>query len=304
MDNANDSSSPRQPEGAGTGASGGGEPRKPRIEVLRSAPAAEPQPGAGVVGGGGGSFRTTAHAEPYVVPPPEAVHQPRQAPETPRRRSGGLLRSPAVLVALAALAVLIAALWYTSAQRGPDVVFDVGDEGTGPAATEMTPLARGEEEAAPEPVLREAPPTAEPAPAETAPEAIDSPDSGAEAAAGSADPEAAEDSAPAGSAGALAAVRAFYNALSAGDGASAAQLVVPGKRRSGPLSAGSMSRYYSSFRRPLRVRSIAPVDADTVRVAYDYVLADGRLCRGSASVEVVQSGDRSLVSGIRTRGPC
>jgi type IV secretory pathway VirB10-like protein len=105
-------------------------------------------------------------------------------------------------------------------------------------------------------------------------------------------------------AGASRTVRAFYSALSAGDGSSAAQLVVPAKRRSGPLSAGALSRYYSSFRRPLRVQSVTPVDANTVRVAYDYVLADGRVCRGQAAVDVVQRDGRSLVSGIRTRGPC
>jgi hypothetical protein len=99
-------------------------------------------------------------------------------------------------------------------------------------------------------------------------------------------------------------VSAFYAALSAGDGRSAAQFVIPAKRRSGPLSAGELSRYYSSFRRPLRVRSLTALDANTVRVAYDYVLADGRACRGQAAVDVVQRDGRSLVSGIRTRGPC
>jgi hypothetical protein len=105
-------------------------------------------------------------------------------------------------------------------------------------------------------------------------------------------------------AGATDTVRAFYGALSAGDGNSAAQLVVPGKRRSGPLSAGALSRYYSSFRRPLRLRSVAPVDANTVRVTYDYVLADGRECRGQAAVDIVQRDGRSQIRGIRTRGPC
>jgi hypothetical protein len=100
------------------------------------------------------------------------------------------------------------------------------------------------------------------------------------------------------------AVLAFYSALSSGDGASAARRVIPEKRQSGPLSANALSRYYSSFRRPLRVRSVAAVDASTVRVAYDYVLADGRLCRGKAAVRVVQRDGRSLVSRITTQGPC
>jgi hypothetical protein len=58
------------------------------------------------------------------------------------------------------------------------------------------------------------------------------------------------------------------------------------------------------FRRPLRVRIASAVDANKVRVAYDYVLADGRLCEGEAVVDVVRSGERNLVSGIRARGPC
>ncbi|HEY0326264.1 MAG TPA: TIR domain-containing protein [Allosphingosinicella sp.] len=110
--------------------------------------------------------------------------------------------------------------------------------------------------------------------------------------------------AAAGGGSALGTVRAFYSALGRGDGASAAQLVVPGKRGSGPLSAQSLSRYYSSFRRPLRIRGMTPVGDNSVRVAYDYVLGDGRLCRGQATVNVVQSGDQRLVSGIRTSGPC
>jgi hypothetical protein len=118
------------------------------------------------------------------------------------------------------------------------------------------------------------------------------------------DPSIADRVVSANDGGAREAVRAFYSALSAGDGASAAQLVVPEKRQGGPLSAGALSRYYSSFRRPLRVRSVAHVDEKTTRVAYDYVLADGRLCRGEAAVEVVQRDGESLVSRIRTQGPC
>lgn len=103
---------------------------------------------------------------------------------------------------------------------------------------------------------------------------------------------------------AAATVRAFYSALGVGDGASAARSVVPEKRQGGPLSAISLSRYYSSFRRPLRVRSVTPLDDNTIEIAYDYVLANGQLCRGRSAVNVVQIGDRSLINRIRTRGPC
>jgi hypothetical protein len=114
----------------------------------------------------------------------------------------------------------------------------------------------------------------------------------------------AEPAAPAREANALTTVRAFYTALGAGDGATAAQSVVPSKRRSGPLSASELTRYYSSFRRPLRLLRATPVDADTVRVAYDYLLSDGRLCEGQAVVDVVQGSGSGLISRIRTQGPC
>lgn len=115
-------------------------------------------------------------------------------------------------------------------------------------------------------------------------------------------PDESEDSeTPAGATAAVDTVRSFYSALGQGDGASAARHVVPSKRRSGPLSAGQLTRYFSSMRRPLRVRRIAPVDDDRVRIGYDYVLPDGRLCRGDALVDVDSDGQ---ISRIRTRGPC
>jgi hypothetical protein len=158
------------------------------------------------------------------------------------------------------------------------------DEGAAPEP-EADPTASSASERAPQ---RPAAPVAQPADVADEPE----------------EPRAARTPLADDDAGAADTVRAFYLALSAGDGSSAAQLVIPAKRRSGPLSAGALTRYYSSFRRPLRVQSLTPVDANTVRVAYDYVLSDGRVCRGQAMVNVVQGDRRSLVSSINTRGPC
>jgi hypothetical protein len=226
-----------------------------------------------------------------------------------------------MLLALLALVVIAGAIWYTASQSGG---------GSDRAETEVAvttetaeaPADRGFYDDAAPVSADEAPPAfdADPAPpaAQVAPPVNRAPAQPVEVAvapeparpaqaAQPAQPEQREPPEPAGQAAgtsAVATARAFYSALSGGDGASAAQLVVPGKRQSGPLSAGELSRYYSSFRRPLRVRSLTPVDANTVRVAYDYVLADGRECRGQAIVNVVQSGERSLVSGIRAQGPC
>jgi hypothetical protein len=214
-----------------------------------------------------------------------------------RRGGGALFRSPTMLLALLALVVIAGALWYTYSQSERDR--DYGER------EEVVRSVVAERPASPpvnqtvvtsEPTLES--PAAQPVPLQPT-----SPAETREAVAS--DPPEQSTARPAtGGEDALTTVRAFYAALSAGDGASAAQLVIPGKRQNGPLSARELSRYFSSFRRPLQVRRVTPVDANTVQVAYDYVLADGRLCEGVASVDVVQSGDKRLVSGIRTRGPC
>jgi hypothetical protein len=308
---------------AGASASGAQEPRKPRIEVL----------GAGAAAASAGYAAPPATAPSAPAPSaPVAERSSTMMVET-RRRSP--FASPTVLLALLAVLAIFGAILYNSglfsgggdgderevAQRtetetttattpppleetssGP---VPVSEAPWGPA-TEGTEESLPPEPAAPAPVAvplpapRGAPAAPAPDVARVPPSAPDSPRAPAAAAADAPAPS----NQPAAASDAAATVRSFYSALSGGNGAAAAQLVIPAKRGSGPLSAGSLSRYYSSFRRPLRVRSVTPVDADTVRVAYDYVLSDGRLCEGQASVNVVQSGGRSLVSGIRTRGPC
>jgi hypothetical protein len=301
MNDPYDNDPSRRPPG------GEGGPRKPRIEVLRTEPG------------------RAAAAAPVMAPPAAARPAPARpvaaqpvaarpaAAAIPARRSGGLLRSPAALLALLGLAVLIAAIWYTASQddSGP-APFDVGDVKSGPAqaapaadADEAEPDLMFAEDQPAAAVPADADADAPPAPAPAA----ESDSAPARPAVRAAPPETApeapvRDAAPAEAGSALATARAFYGALSAGDGRSAAQLVVPEKRGSGPLSAAALTRYYSSFRRPLRVRSMTPVGGDTVRVSYDYVLADGRVCRGAASVNVVRSGGGSLVRSIRTAGPC
>jgi hypothetical protein len=307
MNEPRDNGFSKPPGGAAPGTGDGGQPRKPRIEVLQRSPAAAPAagPARGAPGGGfGGATAAAPKAAPlgasWVGPNP-----PHAGEASDARRRGGPARSRTSLLMLLALIVIAAFLLYTylSSERGaeyPDKASDLASAdadllGNPDADSEAAP-AEASDEPAPEPAPAPSGATAA-APERAAPRAAAPEAPPAEAVDESEEPAVAD-------AGAGATVRAFYSALSAGDGASAAQLVIPAKRRSGPLSAGALSRYYSSFRRPLRLRSVTPVDAGTVRVAYDYVLADGRTCRGQAAVDVVQAGGRSLVSGIRTRGPC
>ncbi|HEX8640635.1 MAG TPA: hypothetical protein VF704_05710 [Allosphingosinicella sp.] len=300
MDNAHDN----DPSQRQSGATNAGELRKPRIEVLRAGPAGAPQPVAAP------SAREQPHIEVLEGatpgPPPASVRGTssgrREQVETSVRRGRGGLSAGRVL-ALLAFIVIAGALFYTYIQRESVRDHAAREFAAGQESREIPAVPQAGDEAPREPEVRDQSAPEESA-AEAAPVEPSASDSDAPVAADRAEPPGRESAAPAGETSALTTARAFYAALSAGDGDSAAQLVVPAKRQRGALSAGALTRYFSSFRRPLRVRRVTSVDADTARVAYDYVLADGRLCEGEAAVRVVQSGDRALVSGIRTRGPC
>ncbi len=295
--------------GAGSAAEAGPPPSQPRIQVLgtETPTAAEPpasSPRIQVLGA------EPAPAAAAHAPTAEAPTKQTFRPAERSRRS--FLASPTMLLALLALVVIVGAVLYNSSLFQGD-----GERAERTVAERSAPV----NDPAPAPSFNEAFGAETPSPVEpdtAAPAADDAPPADTPsdarpqemAAADATPPPAPEDAPPpapeeeAGGSGGVATVRAFYSALSRGDGASAAQHVVAGKRQSGPLSAGALSRYYSSFRRPLRIRGMTPVDANTVRVSYDYVLSDGRLCQGQATVNVVQSGGRGLVSGISTRGPC
>jgi hypothetical protein len=304
--------------GAQPGAPDAGQPRKPRIEVLQRSPAAAPGPNPAPVHGnsGMGEAGAAAPGAPPAQPSGVAPTPPHYGEAPPERRRGGLSRT-SLLMLLAGI-VIAGFLLYTYLSSERDAEYT--DKGTEVSPADAALL--GDPEAASDPVATEEPeeqsdaasvddqaaaepePDASTAPEPAAPRAAAPEAEPAAVAQRPEEPEAARPAPADGDAGAADTVRAFYAALSAGDGTSASRLVIPSKRQSGPLSAGALSRYYSSFRRPLRLRSVRPVDANTVRVAYDYVLADGRVCRGQAAVDVVQRDGRSEVSGIRTRGPC
>lgn len=103
----------------------------------------------------------------------------------------------------------------------------------------------------------------------------------------------------------LATVRSFYTSLGTGRYDAASRLVVPRKRASGPLSAGALARYYSTFDRPLRLLRARMVGSNSVIAAYDYILPGGRACRGEAVVDLATAENGSaLIERIRTVGPC
>jgi hypothetical protein len=102
----------------------------------------------------------------------------------------------------------------------------------------------------------------------------------------------------------VSAVREFYSALGQGDGARAAAVVVPEKRKSGPLTARELTRVYGSLRTPLRITKIDPINDDTVFVRYQFVTSDDHLCLGSATVNTTSRNGEALVRGVRTLNGC
>lgn len=309
-----DGSSAPHPAGTQSGTPDAVHSRKPRIEVLRRVPDAvtprdltQRSSETSSAVRDGKISRSSADQKSSI-----AFDQFQEAETAQWRRSWGPLRSTIFLIS-AAIVIIAGLLGYTYLSNKHDLAWYTAqnDQESSqdwkpvqyPSADRKSPQTQDSDVslvAVPTPKavrLREN--ITSSAPRRTAPETRGGAITTTSAEPSSVEQEAGEENGDGG-----ATVRAFYSALGAGDGASAAQSVVPGKRQSGPLSAASLSRYYSSFRRPLRVRSVIPVDANTIEVAYDYVLANGQLCRGMSAVDVVQSGGRSLISRIRTRGPC
>ncbi len=97
--------------------------------------------------------------------------------------------------------------------------------------------------------------------------------------------------------GAIETVTRFYRALSAGDGATATRMVIPGKRSQGPLSSDAMSAFYGSLAAPISVRSIRRVDDQVVEARYSY-RATRTVCEGRALLTMESSGPVARIRSI------
>lgn len=98
-------------------------------------------------------------------------------------------------------------------------------------------------------------------------------------------------------------IRAFYTALHAGQGDTAAQMVVPEKRGAGPFSGPALSAFYGSLRAPVDLRAVAPLGADTWSVRYHYATGS-KVCDGRAIVETQTRGGRAYIARIRALDGC
>jgi hypothetical protein len=94
-------------------------------------------------------------------------------------------------------------------------------------------------------------------------------------------------------------VTKFYKSLSAGDGNSAAALVIPAKRGIGPFNELEISRFFRSMQEPLVVENIQQVSNDVVNVRYRYKKDSSKFCAGSANVTTNFVYGKTLIAKIK-----
>jgi hypothetical protein len=102
----------------------------------------------------------------------------------------------------------------------------------------------------------------------------------------------------------LGTVAAFYSALAAADGETAAAFVIPEKRGLGPFNEQSIHNFFGTLSVPLKVKAVSMKSETEVFVAYGYTKADGAVCDGQANVETVFRFGKTLISKIRALKGC
>lgn len=98
-------------------------------------------------------------------------------------------------------------------------------------------------------------------------------------------------------------VRAFYQALGAGDGKSASALVVEEKRKKGSFSAKELTRFYGGLTEPLELLDLRQAGDDRYTVRYRYATRSGR-CEGAATVRIAERQGRYFVAAIKADNGC
>ena len=97
-------------------------------------------------------------------------------------------------------------------------------------------------------------------------------------------------------------VRAFYTALGHGDGTTAAKLVVP-ENQTGHFDPQGMTKFFSSFAKPLQLISVAPYGQNAYQATYTY-LATTKVCNNSVIVTLTKRNGQYLIQSIDSRGGC
>lgn len=98
-------------------------------------------------------------------------------------------------------------------------------------------------------------------------------------------------------------VRAFYYALAAGDGETAASFVVSEKRASGPFSAHALTRFYGNLAEPLNLVDLQPSGSGKFRVRYTFKSGKSR-CDGEAIVTTTKHDGADFIKTIKALNGC
>lgn len=98
-------------------------------------------------------------------------------------------------------------------------------------------------------------------------------------------------------------VRAFYYALSQGNGEVASNYIISEKRSKGPFSAESITSFYSSLDKPLELISLVPLDPDTFDVRYTFRSTAGT-CDGHSTVKTTMRNGRFYIQSIKSLNGC
>ena len=98
-------------------------------------------------------------------------------------------------------------------------------------------------------------------------------------------------------------VRAFYTALSTGDGELASGFIVPERRTTGPLSAQAMTTFYGGLVEPLQIINIQLEGRNRFRVKYLFKSATS-VCNGTSEVRTISSKGRNLILSIKALNGC
>jgi hypothetical protein len=98
-------------------------------------------------------------------------------------------------------------------------------------------------------------------------------------------------------------VRAFYQALGAGNGVEAARFIVPEKAAKGPLSAASLSSYYGNMDERLELLSLRKKSDNTFLVSYAF-RKSAKACSGRAEVRTENRGGKEYIQRIKALDGC
>ena len=98
-------------------------------------------------------------------------------------------------------------------------------------------------------------------------------------------------------------IQAFYLALAAGDGITAAKFVIPEKRQAGPLSSAAMTAFYGMLIEPLQLTALTRLAENKYAVAYHFKNAKG-VCDGRAEVTTTKRRGTDFIQSIHALNGC